>query len=348
LKNKVTVPGYSEEASKTFYYFGLTAFTVTLLINQFDYVKNQRWELVITDSVALALICISLYLFLRKKIDFRLNCTVFIYSSIINLSVSLWYQYYNDLFFVGNYLFNTFIYSIYLVLAGFLIGRKHIFLVAGIYVLTFIPLILISGETYLLNAGPVLAALLIVYSFAVSSFSYMLDKARNKEMELKDALMEKDKAIILEHNRLLNFRLEEKQREIITKSICLAEYNENNLFLVRKLGNLMKKLNEEDQKALENIILEHRAEDMEKTWKEFEANFLEVHPDFYKKLYTTCPSLSPAELKLASLIRLGLSSKQIGTIGSTRPESVDVARSRLRGKLNLPPDSSLMTFLLNI
>lgn len=54
------------------------------------------------------------------------------------------------------------------------------------------------------------------------------------------------------------------------------------------------------------------------------------------------------ERKLAAMLKLGLSSKEIASITMTRPESLDAARSRLRKKPGLGSDVGLGEFLNGI
>jgi DNA-binding CsgD family transcriptional regulator len=336
------------EAPEKLYFIALLAFTVSLLSNQPDYFLNERWGLVALDSVTILMIYLSLLLYIKKRIGFNTNSAIFVYSTVINLSASIWYQYFNDFYFTGNFLFSTFIYSIYLVLAGFCIGRKHVYVVAAIYSISYLPLVFISKDPFLLFNGVIAAFLMVVYSIAVSSLLFLLDRSRKAEIKLKEEILEKDKEFVLEQNRFLNIQLEAKQREIMAKSMFLTEYAENNNDFINKLTNLKKNLSAADQRLLNEIIQGHSTGHFENTWKEFERTFLEIHPDFYKKLHAGCPSISPAELKLAALIKLGLSSKQIGNIAAIKAESVDVARSRLRNKLNLQGDSSLRRYLFNL
>jgi DNA-binding CsgD family transcriptional regulator len=339
---------YSHEAAKTFYFVALCAFTISLLANQPEYFRNERWELITLDAFSFVIIYLSLFLYLKKYIGFKLNSAAFIYFTVINLSVSIWYHYHHDLYFTGNFLFNTFIYSIYLVLAGFCIGRNHVYFVAGFYIATYVPLIFISKDIFLLKNAFIIPFLIILYSIAVSSFLYILNRSHHKELELKESIMEKDKALINEKNKWLNCQLEASQREILANSMFLIEHVENNNTLIHKLNVLKRKLKPDDEALLNTIIQEHKAEHFRKYWEEFETSFLKVNPEFYNRIHHICPALSPSERKLAALIHLGLSSKQIGRIGSISPESVDVARSRLRNKLNLPADSNLRTFLLEM
>lgn len=53
------------------------------------------------------------------------------------------------------------------------------------------------------------------------------------------------------------------------------------------------------------------------------------------------PSLTGADLRLASYIAMGMENKHIARVMSIRPESVKQARWRLRGKLGLAPGESL-------
>jgi DNA-binding CsgD family transcriptional regulator len=232
------------------------------------------------------------------------------------------------------------------VIAGFCIGRKHIFISAGIYIASFVPLIFLSNDEFLLDNVFVLPFLIIAFSVAVSAYLKLLERAHINELDLKENIFEKEKAIVRENIKWLNCKLEAKQREAMVNAMYLLEHAENSKSLIQKLNKLKEVMNSSDQRLLNNIIQKHRRENFKNYWKEFETCFLEIHPEFYKKLHQACPLLSPSELKLAALIHLGLSSKQIGSINSSSPESVDVARSRLRNKLKLPSDANLKSYLI--
>ena len=72
----------------------------------------------------------------------------------------------------------------------------------------------------------------------------------------------------------------------------------------------------------------------EREWDEFIVLFKEIHPDFVKRISEAALDvLSPAELRLGILLRLNLSSKEIASILRLTPDSIRVARYRLRKKL---------------
>jgi hypothetical protein len=339
---------YFLKASKNFYFIALVSFTISLLINEFYYIKFSRIGLIITDSVSVFAIYTALIFYLKKAISLKFSSAIYAYITLINLAISAWYYYTHHIYFTGNFLFSTFIFLINLIVAGFCIGRKHAFIAAALYTVSFGPLIFVSHDDYLNQNAFTILFLIIAFSFAVSGFLHVLEKTHQEELALREEIFKKDKTLAQEHNKWLTFELECKQKEIVAKTMFLLEYAENNNAFIKGLNNLKEKLNRPEQMLLNEIIQTHRMDHQEKYWKEFETSFLEIHPDFYKNLYKICPDISPSELKLAALVHLGLSSKQIGSLNSNTPESVDVARSRLRNKLNMPTDANLKTFLLNM
>ncbi len=82
------------------------------------------------------------------------------------------------------------------------------------------------------------------------------------------------------------------------------------------------------------------------TWEEFEAHFTHVHTDFYRRLNDLFPNLSANEKKLCAFLRLNMSTKDIAAITYQSVNSITVARSRLRKKLNIEgEDVNLVNFL---
>ena len=87
----------------------------------------------------------------------------------------------------------------------------------------------------------------------------------------------------------------------------------------------------------------------EQEWDEFMTFFKEIHPEFIKKLSALSEnSLSPAELRLGMLLRLNLSSKEIASILRVTPDSVRVARYRLRKKLPIDQKDELVNFMIEL
>ena len=96
---------------------------------------------------------------------------------------------------------------------------------------------------------------------------------------------------------------------------------------------------------ISNNIRMHLGTDDE--WDFFKMQFVKVHPDFFVRLKTLCPSITEGELRLCAYIRTGMENKHIAQMLSLQPESVKKNRYRLRQKLNLGKES-LEDFLRGI
>jgi len=73
-----------------------------------------------------------------------------------------------------------------------------------------------------------------------------------------------------------------------------------------------------------------------------------INAEFIDKLSQLHPDLSKNEQRLASLLRIGLSTKEIASVIDSTPKTVNMARYRLRKHLNLENDESLTEYMQNI
>lgn len=78
---------------------------------------------------------------------------------------------------------------------------------------------------------------------------------------------------------------------------------------------------------------------------EFSEVFNKVYPSFFDHLFERYGDLTPKELRLCALLRLGLSTKTIADITFREVRSVESARNRLRKKFGLQQQDNLVSFL---
>jgi DNA-binding CsgD family transcriptional regulator len=86
----------------------------------------------------------------------------------------------------------------------------------------------------------------------------------------------------------------------------------------------------------------------ENHWEEFKIFFETVHPQFIPNLQKIDASLSSAEIRLAVLLKMNMRSKDMATILRISPDSVRIARYRLRKKLPIEKGEDLIQYILNI
>ncbi|NOU61930.1 helix-turn-helix and ligand-binding sensor domain-containing protein [Marinifilum caeruleilacunae] len=98
------------------------------------------------------------------------------------------------------------------------------------------------------------------------------------------------------------------------------------------------------KKILETIELQMI--NNEKDRANFEQHFMASQNRFYDNLKRDFPKLTTTDLRLCALLKMNLSSKEIASYLNIAHRSVEVSRYRLRKKLNLDTDTSLLHFLL--
>jgi tetratricopeptide (TPR) repeat protein len=81
-------------------------------------------------------------------------------------------------------------------------------------------------------------------------------------------------------------------------------------------------------------------------WDEFKYYFDQTHPKFFENLKNAYPKLTSTDLKVCALLRLNLNTKEMASILGISPDSVKMARHRIRKKLNLASEENFYTFLL--
>ncbi|GAA4974591.1 tetratricopeptide repeat protein [Algibacter aquimarinus] len=173
---------------------------------------------------------------------------------------------------------------------------------------------------------------------AVSILLYFGFKQRIKKNQIE---REKQEAIYKQE-------IEFKQKELTSQTLHLVQ---KNTFIQELKENLVKikqspELFKVEFRRLVMLLKKESAED--KDWEVFKSYFSEVHNNFDKKLKDIYANISEKEIRLASFIRMNLSTKEIASMLNVMPDSVSKSKYRLKKKLNLPKEADLNTFLYNL
>lgn len=145
----------------------------------------------------------------------------------------------------------------------------------------------------------------------------------------------------------LNSRLiEQKNKELIESALLLTRNYEFNSELIKDLQAIAEELENTQiidklKLIIENINIKFRQD----AWLRFNNAFDTANAGFFKNLTAYFPKLSPSEIKLCALIKLGLDNKDIAAVLFLSSDSVKVARSRLRKKMGLDREQNLQSFL---
>jgi len=184
-----------------------------------------------------------------------------------------------------------------------------------------------------------LLALLIIGTLIVRFF-YI--KQTNKKLQIQNEVIHnKEKELIKKDAIHLKEKIDAQNRELASKAMILAKNKELSERVIEDLKSVKLLLNSKGRKQNEinqliaNMMNELKISTDTDAWAEFELRFEQVHQSFYDNLLQRYPKLTPNEKKLCAFLRLNMTTKDISSITFQSPQSIEVARTRLRKKLEL-------------
>ena len=191
--------------------------------------------------------------------------------------------------------------------------------------------------------------LIVLWIIVHNSYkAYYRKKQRNllkksqEELALKE--LESSQKLMQLKNEKLKLDIESKNRELAVSTMSLIKKNEF-LNSIKSELNTKSSTAQDLQKVIKIIDKNLNNTD---DWKLFEEAFNNADKDFLKLIKDKHPVLTPNDLRLCAYLRLNLSSKEIAPLLNISPRSVEVKRYRLRKKMDLPHESSLTNYILEI
>lgn len=159
-----------------------------------------------------------------------------------------------------------------------------------------------------------------------------LEKGKEFEVRTKQRLQSE---LDLKDRELVSFLLQLSQKnELISKAINLLEKNKHS-------SNSTRVLNELKTMLKGGSVLPF-------DWDMVQQQIEKSHPGFMGRLISKHPAISNNDQKLCAYIRLGLSSKEISGLLNITPKSVEVARVRLRKKLQISSKIRLSNYISQV
>lgn len=220
---------------------------------------------------------------------------------------------------------------------------------------------LLKKENSLSNMIRNLLALGLVSCLIIAGLIFSRQRLKMKDQKI---LAEKEREISVTQRALSEARIEaaqltahQMQTELETRSKALTTHTLN---LIQKNG-IMEEIRETVSLALKSsqrevsspllsrlIRLIDYSFNLDNDWEEFKLYFEQVHKDFFVRLKQDHPDLSPNEMRLCALIRLNMNLKECATLLSVSSDSIKTARHRLKKKLGLAEEQSLVDYFITI
>lgn len=235
---------------------------------------------------------------------------------------------------------------------------------AGSLIITYLILYLTGNNDDNLVDFTVMSAAVVVLLVLVF-IGYAVRQRKQKEVtdrlvysqqqqiyENSRALKDMQLKVVLSENQALHDAVEMKRQEVMNVALSIMEQKE----YLESLNDLVKQLSKsKDEKERGELINElgsslkqRLSYDRDVDTAYFYAQAESLHEDFNAKLAENFPDLTQQERRLATLLRLGFSSKYISTLMNITVKSVEISRYRLRQKLGLSKGDNLVNFIKSI
>ena len=233
------------------------------------------------------------------------------------------------------------------------------------FVLTYIIFHMTEGDSTGHNMDFVVIGVAVVVLITLAFVGYARRQSKQKEAterlvyaqqqqiyENSRALNDMELKVVLSENQALHNAVEMKRQEVMNVALSIVEQRE----YLESLNSIVKQLSmTSDGREKDRLISELGASlrqrlsyDRDIDSQYFYAQAESLHEDFNAKLSENFPQLTPQEKRLATLLRLGFSSKYIATLMNITPKSVEIGRYRLRQKLGLSKGDNLVNYIKSI
>ena len=196
-----------------------------------------------------------------------------------------------------------------------------------------------------------ITCILITQNFSQKRLHSITKKALDDELthisETGDERNRLDVAAVTSQFNVMTNEIDIKHKELVNLSLYIQQQRQYLEDLGKSLNDLS---NEEDANLLRHQLREtaQKLNDNMRLTDEMDQFYTQVenlHKNFVSRLLMRCSSLSEKEKRLAILLRLGFSSKEIAGMMNVEPKSVEVSRYRFRRKLKLERSVNIVEYL---
>jgi len=169
-----------------------------------------------------------------------------------------------------------------------------------------------------------------------------------KYMAQLEIINKQEKEIISNEKKLLHLELESQQKQLTMQTVNMMQNSELLQSVLADIRALIPMTNSEGKSLISSLEYKINDNSNEHIWKEFEICFEKVYSNFYNKLTERFPDISVRERRLCAFLKMNMSTKEIAAITFQTPNSIDVAKHRLRKKIDIDSDDDFTSFLISL
>ena len=190
----------------------------------------------------------------------------------------------------------------------------------------------------------ILLMVIVLSLFIIFNKRILAKQTYQLEKKHKDEMIQTESTIQQLRNDVLEKELENLQGKLTVSANTLMEKDKSINNIKSELEVIYHKLEgrlpHRDYNKLQGVI--NKQLTPKKDRMAFEQHFAVSQSGFYDKLRGDFPKLTPADLRLCSLLKMNMNSKEISKLLGITVRSVEVSRYRLRKKMELKPEDNLI------
>ncbi len=191
----------------------------------------------------------------------------------------------------------------------------------------------------------ILVGFLILFLFLIFTFYFRKFIKSKREVKLLRKRSQEQLEKSKQENSILQENLEFVNKKMASNALQAIQKEESLNQIVHRIKS-SKPSAPDSTNLLKSISKDIEKVNSTKNWEEFEVRFIEIHSDFFHRLMEVHPNLSNNERRLCAFLKLDMSTKEIVNLTGQSLRAVELARIRLRKKLNLTnSDLSIFQYL---
>lgn len=181
---------------------------------------------------------------------------------------------------------------------------------------------------------------------------YLYRNARLKDFNHKQqekALLDKQHIKELENSRLRD-ELQLKNAELVSLTMQSLRKIETITRFEEELESAFNLGSKESLSAVEAKMQSFmkKMNASENDWDKFRFKLETTYPDFFNRLHQLNPDLTSTDIRHCAYMKIGLNTKEIGSLLNINPDSVQKSRVRLKKKLGLTTEIDMKTYIIQL
>jgi DNA-binding response OmpR family regulator/DNA-binding CsgD family transcriptional regulator len=157
-----------------------------------------------------------------------------------------------------------------------------------------------------------------------------------------------EKELAEKEKKLLEHDLKHHQKQLTMQTVNMLKNNEFLQSVLSDIKAILPFTSSQGKSVINSLESSIKDNSNDQIWKEFEYCFEQVYNEFYKKLNDKLKDLTVREQRLCAFLKMNMSTKEIAAITFQTPNSIDVAKHRLRKKTGIETDEDFTKFLMNL